>query len=78
MRSSKNSDDHATTSDVLLEVLTQLESDHENICCIYPTAPLLESMVLRRSFDEFYVQDIDNVSNWKLAEFKFNFLKKLT
>ena len=39
MRSDKNSDDYATTADVLLEVLDQYHTmgkSFEYICCIYP------------------------------------------
>ena len=39
LRSEVNSDDYATTSDVLLEVLEQYEKvgiQFENACCIYP------------------------------------------
>lgn len=45
IRSDKNSDDFATTSDVLLEVLSDFEKNgqvFENACCIYPTSPLID------------------------------------
>lgn len=57
-RSDKNSDDFATTSDVIQEVLMDLESIHGNIdliCCIYATTPLLEVadlMAAHRTFQE--------------------------
>lgn len=44
LRSAKNSDDFATTSDVLLEVLEEykkLGETFEYMCCIYPTAPFV-------------------------------------
>ena len=44
MRSSSTSDDYATTSDVLLEVLDAYESQgrtFDSLCCIYPTAPFV-------------------------------------
>ncbi|HKM34786.1 MAG TPA: pseudaminic acid cytidylyltransferase [Lachnospiraceae bacterium] len=44
MRSKKNSDDFATTSDVLIEVLSEYQKigiNIEHFCCIYPTAPLI-------------------------------------
>lgn len=43
-RSEKNSNDFATTMDVILEVLDlyyQRNILFENVCCIYPTAPLM-------------------------------------
>lgn len=45
-RSAKNADDHATTADVLLEVIEYyLNNDLaiDFICCLYPTAPLIEA-----------------------------------
>ncbi|SOE21825.1 N-acylneuraminate cytidylyltransferase [Spirosomataceae bacterium TFI 002] len=44
LRSSKNSDDFATTTEVIAEVLQQYEitgSVYDTVCCIYPTAPLI-------------------------------------
>lgn len=44
MRSAEASDDYATTSDVLLEVLDEYESrgrSFDSLCCIYPTAPFV-------------------------------------
>jgi N-acylneuraminate cytidylyltransferase len=44
MRSQKTSDDHATTSDVILEVLEtyrELGRTFTNVCCLYPTAPFI-------------------------------------
>lgn len=44
MRSKKAADDHATTSDVLTEVLTNYLNDgyaFDLACCIYPTAPFV-------------------------------------
>ncbi len=44
LRSAKNSDDYATTADVLLEVLHEYKVRGEMfdyMCCIYPTAPFI-------------------------------------
>lgn len=44
MRSMATSDDHATTADVILEVLKEYEktgAGFEVLCCIYPTAPFV-------------------------------------
>ena len=40
-RSQNNSNDFATTSDVLLEVIDHYSGNLESICCIYPTSPLI-------------------------------------
>ncbi|MBI2269175.1 MAG: pseudaminic acid cytidylyltransferase [Bacteroidetes bacterium] len=44
MRSEKNSDDHSTTADVLIEVLEYYKKENNDFiyaCCIYPTAPFV-------------------------------------
>ena len=49
MRSAENADDHATTEDVLLEVLAEYEKRGEKfeyLTCIYPTAVLLDPEML--------------------------------
>ncbi len=55
-RSTRNSDDFATTADVLLEVFEtykELGISFENLCCLYPTTPLLNEMLLQQSYIEF-------------------------
>ncbi len=50
MRSEKNSDDFATTADVLLEVLKEYKSrgrEFEAVCCLYPTAPFITEKKLQ-------------------------------
>lgn len=52
-RTKKNSDDFASTADVLVEVLKayQNEGKHfEYACCIYPATPLLKAGKLREAF----------------------------
>ena len=49
MRSEKTSDDFATTSDVIVEVIETYKKQgrvFENVCCIYPAAPLITSQHL--------------------------------
>ena len=53
MRSAGNSDDHATTADVLLEVLGDYEKEgrmFDSLCCIYPTAPFVTAKKLQEAF----------------------------
>jgi N-acylneuraminate cytidylyltransferase len=52
LRSAKNSDDHATTAQVILEVLEIYEEQGRNFsefCCLYPTAPFVTAEKLRRA-----------------------------
>jgi pseudaminic acid cytidylyltransferase len=63
-RSEKNSDDYATTSDVLLEVLNTYKSkgiEFENACCIYPAAPFITSEILGDSYKVFSNKDFDSL-----------------
>ncbi|MEQ8704218.1 MAG: pseudaminic acid cytidylyltransferase [Phaeodactylibacter sp.] len=54
MRSNKNADDFATTSDVIHEVLQHYKiigNSFEFVCCIYPTAPLISTANLKKAFN---------------------------
>lgn len=62
MRSEKNSDDYATTEDVLKEVLKEYlkrKQQFEWVCCIYPTAPFVTSEKLIESFKYLQKSDAD-------------------
>lgn len=53
MRSTKNSDDYATTGDVLKEVLenySSLQKKFDDFCCIYPTAPFVTGEKIANSY----------------------------
>lgn len=52
MRSAETSNDFATTSDVIMEVLEQYKMSGQTfdyICCIYPTAPFVTAHKLREA-----------------------------
>lgn len=56
MRSASNSDDYATTADVLLEVLDEynkIGKRYDIMCCIYPTAPLVTADKIKRAYEAF-------------------------
>jgi len=55
MRSAKNSDDHSSTADVLLEVLSDYKKngqEFEWMCCLYPTAPFVTSEKLCNAYEK--------------------------
>lgn len=56
LRSEKNSDDHATTAEVLLEVIEryrEIDVSFEQLCCIYPCVPFLTAETLVQAYREF-------------------------
>jgi N-acylneuraminate cytidylyltransferase len=63
-RSAKNADDYTTTSDVLVEVLEELEKFSALpswSCCLYPTTPLLLPADLNSAFELYQSTDTDVV-----------------
>lgn len=63
-RSEKNSNDYATTIDVITEVINEykkLGKEFEYTCCIYPCAPLLSKTRLIESFEELLSFKLDCV-----------------
>ena len=63
-RSSKNSDDFATTVDVILEVINEyktLDKFFDNICCVYPTAPFTTEYKLRDAYNKLEKENLDTV-----------------
>lgn len=61
LRSLKNSDDHSSTVDVLLEVVERVEEDYPTICCIYPTAPFLTKSTLQDAYKNFQGGNFDSL-----------------
>lgn len=64
LRSTKNSDDFATTIDVILEVLNFYESKGTFFdvgTCIYPTAPFCTKELLTESINILKKKDLDSV-----------------
>lgn len=64
MRSEETSDDYATTSDVLKEVLLKYEKSgiiFENLACIYPTAPFITKEKLCFAMNKLETENVDCV-----------------
>lgn len=64
MRSLENADDHATTMDVLQEVVEQYQKtgrEFDYICCIYPTAPLMQVDHLKQGYKKLLTFSSDSV-----------------
>lgn len=64
MRSQKNSDDFATTADVLREVLGSYEKSgatFTNACCLYATAPLIKAERLLEGYAKLTSGHFDSV-----------------
>lgn len=62
MRSEKNSNDYATTSDVLSEVIAEYKKIgkvFEWICCIYPTAPFIVADKLHKAYKKVKMENAD-------------------
>ena len=65
MRSSKNSDDYATTNDVLVEVISEYKNLGKNpklICCVYPCVPFLDGGILHDAYDKFIASGADGLT----------------
>ena len=63
-RSTKNSDDYATTSEVIVEVLNEYKKQNmafDYICCIYPTAPFINSSIIVNSFQTLIKNNADTI-----------------
>jgi N-acylneuraminate cytidylyltransferase len=64
MRSEKNADDHASTADVLLEVLEEYKklNKHFDYCsCIYPATPLVNKEILKIALDKLVTTGADSL-----------------
>ena len=64
LRSPSNSDDYSSTVDVLVEVLNEYKSRGENFalaCCLYPTAPFVNKLKIKESFELIKKYNADSV-----------------
>ncbi len=78
LRSKKNGDDFATLSDVISEVIQlykELGHVFENICCILPTAPFVNSGKIMKGFEELISKKLDVV--FPIIEFSYPIQRSL-
>lgn len=64
MRSNENSDDFATTGDVLAEVIEEYKKigkQFDYICCIYPTAPFVTAEKLVNAYKKLMEENADSL-----------------
>jgi len=64
LRSTKNADDYATLSDVIIEVINNYEKlgkSFDNICCILPTAPFISPERLKEAFNLLKQLNFDSI-----------------
>ena len=67
----KNSDDIATTYEVIEEVLQKYKIEQkttfENICCLYPCAPFVNENKLEQAYNELVNKQLDSIfSNYRI------------
>ena len=53
MREANLSDDFATTSDVMKDAVLKMSENFQTICCLYATAQILTSVILREANERF-------------------------
>ena len=64
LRSKENSNDFATTYDVIKEVIDEYKKDgvnFENICCIYACAPFVTANNLKHAYQELSNKQVDTI-----------------
>lgn len=72
LRSEKTSSDHATTADVLTEVINEYKKsgkEFDSFCCLYPTAPFLTAKKLKDAMELFDNSDCDSLIS--VVQFSF-------
>ncbi len=77
-RSKNNSDDFATTADVLIEVLNNLENinkTYQSLCCIYPTAPFVTEKKIINAMDLLQLNKTKADAVVPVTEFSYPILR---
>jgi len=79
LRSPENSNDFATTADVIVEVLEHYNNNEVNFeygCCLYPTAPFVSPKILKKSYDLMRENDFQTV--FPVCTFSYPILRALS
>ena len=64
IRSAETSNDHATTAEVIAEVLNEYKKigkEFKYCCCIYPTAPFITKDKLKAAYEKLMISGADSV-----------------
>ena len=72
LRSKENSNDFATTYDVIKEIIDEYKKDgvnFENICCIYACAPFVTANNLKHAYQELSNKQVDTI--FPIIEYSF-------
>jgi pseudaminic acid cytidylyltransferase len=72
LRSKENSNDFATTYDVIKEIIDEYKKDgvnFENICCIYACAPFVTVNNLKHAYQELSNKQVDTI--FPIIEYSF-------
>lgn len=56
-RDASLSDDYATSTDVIKDVIRRVKSSFSDVCCLYATAPLIRAEILKDAAGEFKKQE---------------------
>ena len=79
MRTEATSDDHATLSEVIVEILEnymQRNIEFENLCCILPTSPLISSTNIKKGYELLMNSEFTSVT--PVIQFSYPILRSLS
>ncbi|TMM29158.1 pseudaminic acid cytidylyltransferase [Polaribacter aestuariivivens] len=78
LRSTNNANDFAVLADVIEEVIKEyddIEKKFDNICCLLPTAPFVNSITIRNAYNTLLEDKFDSV--FPVLEFSFPIQRSL-
>ncbi len=78
LRSAKAADDHASISEVMLEVIedyTQRKRTFDQLCCIFATAPFITATLIQRAYKQLQSGDYSSIVS--VQQFHYPILRSL-